>query len=244
MKRFLAISLLVVMLVSCLFLTSCARKVKNIDGQTPKEAYEKAVTSLETIDKYTVKLSIDSRTQLLFIPIYKITLNDFYTYAYDGNNQHFYIAEETLELAESDPDIADILYGYDENVIYYNNVCYVNNSGYKYKYESSYLPYGDSEYEEMVKDLIDSGVGKYKCYKKGDFYYFEITNKDEDEMLMDGAQEEITTVYFNEDGLIETIIIESKYSPLVKVTIRADYSYGEDAEDVLPPSDIENYPTR
>lgn len=241
MKKFLALALALLIFSSCLCLTSCDGKVvDSINGLKPEVAFENALKSLDEIDKYSVLLSQDTSAKILFVPIYSIDMDDYYFYSYEGENEHYGFTEAGLKQKSEDPDIADVVSGFDDDLLYYNGVCYETSGSSKIKYARATSPYEDSEYEEAVADIIEAGVGDYKCYKDGDLYYFVIEN-DKELTFDDEAKKETFTVYFNEDGLIQKIIIEIKYDFMVSTIMEAVYSYGDDAMGVQAPTDPESY---
>lgn len=241
MKKLLALALALMLFGSCLCFTSCDGKVvDSINGLKPQVAFENALKSLDEIDKYSVLISQDTSAKILFVPIYSIDMDEYYFYSYEGKNEHYGFTEAGKKLKSEDPDVADVVAGFDDDLLYYNGVCYETSGSSKIKYESATSPYADSDYEEAVSDIIEAGIGDYKCYKDGDLYYFVITN-DENLTFDDEASKETFTVYFNEDGLIQKITIEIKYDFMVKTIMEATYSYGDDAMGVQAPKDPGSY---
>ncbi|MBE6674106.1 MAG: hypothetical protein E7596_03250 [Ruminococcaceae bacterium] len=243
MKKFLALALAMLLFSSCLCLTSCdGNVVDSINGESPEVAFANALKSLDEIDKYSVVLSQDTSAKILFVPIYSITMDEYYFYSYEGKNEHYGFTEAGKKLKSEDPDIADVVAGFDDDLLYYNGVCYETSGTSRIKYTSETSPYSDSEYEEAVADIIEAGIGDYKCYQDGDLYYFVIENDTKGEITFDDeAVKETFTVYFNEDGLIQKINIEIKYSFMVTTVMEAVYSYGDDAMGVQPPQSPDSY---
>lgn len=241
-KRIALIVLSLVLVVSSFCFVSCdgVKEVENIDGLTPREAYEKALVSLEDIDRYDVHLDMKSQAKILFIPIYTIEIEDFCYYSYDGNNQHYEIPEESLRRLEEE-DLSDIMSGFDEALWYVDGVCYVKNGSVKEKFTSATNPIQRSEYETAVSHILRDHAGETQCYRDGDRYYFTVTITDPSEMELNmGTENEIYTVYLTEEGYVDEIIFEGTMQGFVTLTIKADYSY-EDAPIVTPPADAENY---
>ena len=244
-KRIALIVLSLVLVVSCCCFVSCdnVKEVEDIDGLTPLEAYERALVSLEDIERYDVHLDMKSQAKILFVPVYTIEVEDFCYYSYDGDNQHYEIPEESLRVLE-EKGLSDILSDFDEALWYVDGVCYVKNGDVKEKFESSYNPIKRSDYETAVSNILIKHRGETQCYRDGDRYYFtvEITDPAQMELNM-GTDNELYTVYLTEDGYVDEIIFEGTMKGFVHLTIAADYSY-EDAPKVTPPSDAHNYVTK
>ena len=241
-KRISLIILSLVLVLSAFSFVSCdnVKEVADIDGLTPLEAYEKALVSLEDIERYDVHLDMKSQAKILFIPIYTIEIEDFCYYSYDGKNQHYEIPEDSLQRLEEE-GLSDVMSGYDEALWYVDGICYVKNGNNKEKFASDTNPIQRSEYERAVSRILSKYAGETKCYRDGDRYYFTITITDPAEMELDmGTENEIYTVYLTEEGYVDQIVFEGTMEGFVTITIDADYSY-EDAPVVTPPADAYNY---
>ena len=244
-KRIALIALSLLLMLSSLSLVSCDafKKVDSINGLTPREAYEKALVSLENIDRYDVHLDMKSQAKVLFVPIYTIEVEDFCYYSYDGENQHYEIPEGALKILE-EQGLSDITAGFDEALWYVDGVCYVKNGNVKEKFTSSTNPIQRSDYETAVTHILRKHAGKTQCYRDGDRYYFTVTITDPAQMELNmGTDDEVYTVYLTEDGYVDEIIFEGTMKGFVTLTIAADYSY-EGAPRVTPPYDAYNYVTR
>ena len=220
-----------------------SKKVDNIDGLTPREAYEKALVSLEDIERYDVHLDMKSQAKILFVPIYTIEVEDFCYYSYDGENQHYEIPDESLKVLEEN-GLSDVMSGFDEAIWYVDGVCYVKNGTNKEKFTSTYNPIQRSKYETAVSHILRDHAGETQCYRDGDRYYFTVTITDPSQMELNmGTDDEVYTVYLTEEGYVDEIIFEGTMKGFVTLTIAADYSY-EDAPKVTPPADAHNYVTK
>lgn len=240
MKKFLICLLSVLLICSSLLLSSCdsSDKIDDINGLSAEEAYTRAIASLDDIERYRVDLDMKGSIKILFsIPLFEA--EDFYYYIYDGDNGHYGITDEGVEqLKES--DVEDILNEMQEELWYYNGVCYVRDGGFKYKFESEVNPIERSDYEIAVEEVLAENSGKVQCYKDGDKYYFTVTIKDPSEAkLFEDADKEVYTVYFDEDGYISNIHVYAK-TGMFEYEYDSEYSY-DDVPAVTPPSDAQNY---
>ena len=244
-KRITLIAFSLLLVLTSFSFVSCdfSKKVDNIDGLTPREAYEKALVSLEDIERYDVHLDMKSQAKILFVPIYTIEVEDFCYYSYDGKNQHYEIPDESLKALEEN-GLSDVMSGFDEAIWYVDGVCYVKNGTNKEKFTSTYNPIQRSKYETAVSHILRDHAGETQCYRDGDRYYFTVTITDPSQMELNmGTDDEVYTVYLTEEGYVDEIIFEGTMKGFVTLTIAADYSY-EDAPKVTPPADAHNYVTK
>lgn len=244
-KRITLIALSLLLVLTSFSFVSCdfSKKVDNIDGLTPREAYEKALVSLEDVERYDVHLDMKSQAKILFVPIYTIEVEDFCYYSYDGKNQHYEIPDESLKVLEEN-GLSDVMSGFDEAIWYVDGVCYVKNGTNKEKFTSTYNPIQRSKYETAVSHILRDHAGETQCYRDGDRYYFTVTITDPSQMELNmGTDDEVYTVYLTEEGYVDEIIFEGTMKGFVTLTIAADYSY-EDAPKVTPPADAHNYVTK
>ncbi len=242
-KRIVALALCALMLTSLFCFASCgAKEVDDIDGKTPEEVFMIAMQQLEEHSEYEVHLGMEMEFKLWIVPLYTINVEHMVTYAYDGADQMFRIVPEAVEQLEEE-DMGDIFYGFDDEIIYVDGVCYVKNGSNKEKFSSETTPIEKSDYEKAVGELLAENAGEVRCYRDGDLYYFTIEITDEDELKLDLGDNELYTVYLDEDGRIEKITVESDQTieGLAAQTIMtADYIY-EDLEGIKAPSDASSY---
>ena len=246
MKKITSLALVLVLIISVFGFTSCAGAVEvdTIDGSTPEEAYTRAIQRLDEIDKYYVNLDMKASMKLAIVEIPIMNIEGFYFYSYEGDNVHCGITDSAMEQMEN-ADVADAVSGYEKEMWYVDGVCYVDTGSSLYKFESSYCPIENSQYERAVKELIDEGEGEFHCYKKGDLYYFTITNTDNSNMKFEvGADKETFTVYFDEKGFIQEINVRIELGGISILTLASRYFYGDDAEHVTAPANKEEFLNR
>ncbi len=241
MKKILVCILTLAMLLSCLTLTSCgAKKTDTIDGVSVEEAYAAAIKSLGEIERYQVDLSMKVSFEILSVPIYRINVDPFYHYSYDGANEHHWLDTDAKKILDSQ-DMSDIYSDMDDDIWYYDGVCYVSNGSNKYKFASEETPLERSEYEEAIDKIVADGAGKTQCYKKGDLYYFVVTITEQDDMALDDeAVKEVYTVYFTADGYIQQILVEVDLGFFTSYSYKVNYVY-DGLDPVTPPADAEDY---
>lgn len=237
MKKITAFLLCVVLVMSCFMLSSCERKIDDINGLSAGEAYTKAVNSLAEIGRYRVDLSftIGINARVFNIPI--VNAEDFYFYVYDGDNGHYGMGEDAMD----DMDkfgVADVLEGFDDELWYYENTCYIRNGESKSMFYSDAEPFERSKYEKAVSKILSENTEEIQCYKKGDEYYFTVVS--EGLIITEDAEEEIYTVYFDEDGRITRIHVEGVMFGFMSYAYESEYSY-DDVPPVAPPEDAEAY---
>ena len=242
MKKILIYALcLAMLLVSLSTLTSCEKAVKEINGLSAQEAYVKAIQSLDSIDKYSATTSMKVQIKLWVLPVYTLSIDDFYFYSYEGDNIHCGFTEEGKDKLIEE-EMQDVLYDVEDEMWYYDGVCYYIDGSYKGKFSSATSPIYESEYEIAVSNMLESVGDECECYKKGDQYYFTVTITDSSLMEFDSSStKEEYTVYFNEDGYITRIEIVNEHEGFASTTMSANYYYGDEAEGVKLPENIDSF---
>ena len=245
MKRVLSILLITVILISTLSLVSCgsAREVDDINGKSAEEAYFDAMALINEGQRYEVVVDMKVTVKLLFIPI-PIGVDGFYFYSYDGDNEHHGLTEEGEEFLNNDlisTFAPDMLSGYDKEIWYVDGMCYqISSDGEKSKFASDTSPVIRSELEREVNIILQNDIAEATCYKKGGQYYFELTLEGYDTRLdVIGATKEVYTIYFDEDGYIETINVVCEAEDYTS-TLTMHYTY-DGLAPITAPADVSSF---
>lgn len=245
MKRVLSIILTCVLLISSLSLVSCssAKEVDDINGLSAEEAYFNAMELIHESGRYEILVDMKMSINLLFIPI-PINNEGFYFYSYDGDNEHHGLTEAGDKFMNNDlmQSVAgDMLAGYDKEIWYVDGVCYrISSSGEKTWFEADSSPVIRSELEREVNNILEYDIADATCFKKGDQYYFELVLTGYDTRLdIAGTTEEVYTIYFDEDGYIETISVDCEAEGF-SYTLTMHYTY-DGLDPITAPADASSY---
>ena len=246
MKKVLSVILAIILLLTSLSLVSCSvvKEVDSIDGVSAKEAYFNAMDLINSSERYEVVVDMKIEVDLFLFSI-PVKIDGFYFYSYDGVNEHHGITEAGEELIENEliKTIApDAFSGYDKELWYVDGICYyITSSGSKEKFESDTSPVQRSDLEREVNYILENDMAEATCYKKGDQYYFELVLEEDDVRLdVDGTTtKEIYTIYFDNDGYIDTISVESE-SEGFSSTLTMHYTY-DGLDPITAPEDADSF---
>ena len=241
-KIIISLLLIITVLFATVALSSCenGQKTDSINGETPDVAFAKAMSTLDSTDKFSINLSLDAEINVLFVPVYGVEVDNFCTYLYNGNDQFFEISQTATDtLAEK--NMSYVIDGYDDAIWYVDGMCYINNDGVKEKFESTTSPIAENPYIKAITEIVAENKDSIQCYVDGDKYYFTVELKDASETKMGlGASKELYRIYFNSDGTLDKFHVECTVKTLGLVKFDAQYSY-TDIPEINPPADANSY---
>ncbi len=259
MKKIIALTLSLVMFVSCILFTSCdaIEIVESIDGYTARQAFENAYAPMTVDGNYKITLSMEEKLTIGSIKLKLFSLKEYYTDIYDGDNEYHGVSED-LDEQLNKPSIlgwiCNKVLGLNLAEAFYNELkdseleiwCYegnyyVRNETSKRKYASYTVQLQQSDYEKAVSTILAEDYGTLTYYRDGDDYYFTVVIEDASKMQLSqegGVGKEEYKVYLSSSGKLEKIEINLYFNALTVETV-LDYSY--DNIEVTPPADISEY---
>lgn len=249
MKKVLSLLLVIVILSTSVFMTSCGdKKLSSYQGMTPEEAYEQAVEGLIGLENYTITQKQTVTTNLLLV--IKYSVETVITTKNDGPD--FNESVDSSELPDAE-----------------NEVFYVDEYFYdKSDRTKSYIPYEKASYsisnyqtmplieipEEWIKasDFYSNADGEIylKLTVDGDEYFdymFESGQSLTFENESDG--DAIYCIYFNDDGSVDRIVIEMKMfveedGMRIKATFTNEITFSDIGTTIVsPPVNKDDYRT-
>ncbi len=242
-KRILSLILTALLLVSALCLTSCevGSKVDSINGVAIAEAFATAQKAVKEAPQYKIDVSLDADVEVASISFAKLLeLDSVLSYQYNNGNELQTVSPEAVS-ALKEQGMSGVLSRFDDESRYVDGIFYSKNDDTKIKYAAEESPMKTSEYEGVIKEIVDGSIGETQCYIDDGKYYFTVKIKDASQHKMDmGADKELYRVFFTEDGKIDKIVVECVVETFGLVTITADYSY-DNLDPITAPADADTY---
>ncbi len=175
--------------------------VESINGQTPAQAFQKAIELKESTSRYEYTNGAYLAFKLYFVPVYQFYADPCVLWAHDGDNQYGKVFQEAYEKLNDNDDWnleTDLSFGCDE-FWYIDGCTYIREGTQISKYSDDLELEEYNEFEKTISRVLENQTGEVVCYRKGDLFYFTIETVDYSGLT------EIYTVYLSAEGRIEKI---------------------------------------